>query len=178
MLDDEAYPQAGLITLIPQIVEAAGAAGGSILGTAPRHDPFRVRTISSENFVEEIDRSDELLERLRTENIDAAISIVGGSSITGLYALSVAFKLSRKGLPTICIPKSVENDIAPSALSFGYDSALSYTTETLERWPPEPAPRAGWPSLRFSGITPDGWPCSPQSPSAPMRCSSPESRTT
>jgi ATP-dependent phosphofructokinase / diphosphate-dependent phosphofructokinase len=50
-----------------------------------------------------------------------------------MHALSVAFKLSRKGLRTICVPKSVENDISVTALSFGYNSALSYTTETLAR---------------------------------------------
>jgi len=130
---DDAYLQSGLVTLDPQIVETLEPGGGSILGAAPRHDPFRVRTITVENFVEEVDRSDELLERLRAENIDAVISVVGGSSITGSHALSVAFKLSRKGLPTVCIPKSVENDIAATALSFGYNSALSHTTETLDR---------------------------------------------
>jgi 6-phosphofructokinase 1 len=41
--------------------------------------------------------------------------------------------LSRKGLRTVCVPKSLENDVAATALSFGYNSALSYTTETLER---------------------------------------------
>src|SRR5262249_58724195 len=83
--------------------------------------------------VEEVDRSNELLEKIRREKIDAVISIVGGSALTGAHALSVAFKLSRKGLRTVCVPKSVENDVAATALSFGYNSALSYTTETLDR---------------------------------------------
>jgi 6-phosphofructokinase 1 len=127
------YPDGGLIKLSPQIAEKLDWGGGSILGTAARNDPFRVRTINADNYVEEVDRSDELLEKIRASKIDAVISIVGGSALTGAHALSVAFKLNRKGLPTVCVPKSVENDLAATALSFGYDSALSYTTETLER---------------------------------------------
>jgi 6-phosphofructokinase 1 len=92
-----------------------------------------MRVINADNLVEEVDRSNELLKNIRAEKIEAVISIVGGSALTGAHALSVAFKLSRKGLRTVCVPKSVENDVAATALSFGYNSALSYTTETLER---------------------------------------------
>ena len=133
LLDEQHYPRGGLIPLTPRIVDDLAAGGGNILGTAARYDPFRVRTIDDDDVVEEVDRSDELLERIRAERIDAVISVVGGSSLTGAHALSVAFKLSRKGLRTVCIPKSVENDVGSTALSFGYNSALSYTTETLER---------------------------------------------
>jgi ATP-dependent phosphofructokinase / diphosphate-dependent phosphofructokinase len=133
LLFRDRYPDGGLIRLGSGIVEDLSGAPGSILGTAARTDPFRARTLNLDNQVEEIDRSDELLKVVRTEKIDAVISIVGASAITGSHALTVAFKLSRKGLSTVCIPKSIENDITGTALSFGYNSALSYTTETLER---------------------------------------------
>jgi ATP-dependent phosphofructokinase / diphosphate-dependent phosphofructokinase len=133
LLEPDAYPDGGVVPLRGDVAEALSGAAGSILGSAPRHDPFRLRTVNAEGMVEEVDRSDDLLERLRAANIDAAISIGGGSSLTGSHALAVAFKLSRKGLPTVCIPKSVENDIAATALAFGYNSALSYTTDTLDR---------------------------------------------
>jgi ATP-dependent phosphofructokinase / diphosphate-dependent phosphofructokinase len=107
--------------------------GGSALGTGVRHDPFRVRHVGEDGFVQEIDRSDDLLAAIRAQEIDAVISIAGGSALAGQHALSVAYKLSRKGLKTVCIPKSIENDIAATALSFGYNSALSVTTETLDR---------------------------------------------
>lgn len=133
LMTRENYPDGGLVQLSPRVVENLGGADGSILGTAARTDPFRFRTINADNFVEEVDRSDELLEKIRAEKIDAVISVVGGSALTGMHALGVALRLSRKGLRTICIPKSVENEIAGTALSFGYNSALSYTTETLAR---------------------------------------------
>jgi len=132
LLARENYPDGGLVKFDARAIDNLDG-GGSALGTAARNDPFRVRTINADGFVEERDRSDELTESIRAEKIDAVISVVGGSAITGAHALSVAFKLSRKGLRTVCIPKSVENDFAPTRLSFGFNSALSYVTETLDR---------------------------------------------
>jgi len=127
LLFPEQYPEGGLVRLTPQIVENLAYIPGAILGTAARNDPFHVRTVNAENQVEEVDRSDELLETLRAEKIDAIISIVEGR------ALGILCKLARKGLKVIAVPKSVENDVATTMLSFGFNSALSYTTETLDR---------------------------------------------
>ena len=126
------YAEAGMVNLDARSIDTGGR-GGSLLGTAARSDPFRVRTVNAEQQVEERDRSDELLAALQAAGIDAVVSIVGGSPLTGLHALSVAFKLHRKGLRTVCIPKSVENDIASVPQPFGYNSVLSHAAETLER---------------------------------------------
>lgn len=132
LLYPERYPRGGTLILGPEIADAAGC-GGSLIGTAARTDPFHVRGIDAENQVEESDRSGDVLEALRGEGIEAVISLVGGSAVTGLHALSVAFKLHRKGLRTVCVPKSVENEIASVPQAFGYNSVLSHTAETLER---------------------------------------------
>jgi 6-phosphofructokinase 1 len=78
-------------------------------------------------MVEEVDMSDELLRRLKAENIDALISVVGGRG------LSILYKLHRKGLNTVCIPRSIENDIAATMVSFGFNTALSFTIEMLDK---------------------------------------------
>jgi 6-phosphofructokinase 1 len=121
------YPDGGLVKLNPQKVDNLAGAGGCILGTAAQSDPFHVRTVNAENMVEEVDRSNELLEIIRKEKIDALVSVVGSR------ALSILWKLSRKGLQTVCVPKSVENDVAATMLSFGFNSALSFTADMLER---------------------------------------------
>ena len=126
LLFPENYPDGGLIPLIPQLIENIDLAG-AILGTAVRNDPFHVRTINSDNLVEEVNKSDQLLETLRDNQIDGVISIVGNRG------LSILYKLHRKGLKSICIPRSVENDMATTMLSFGFNSALSFTTEMLDR---------------------------------------------
>src|SRR5512142_96498 len=131
LLYPQQYPDGGLVELNPRAIDAASHRG-SIIGTAARTDPFHVRSVNGDQ-IEEVDRSDNLLAALRQEGIEAVISLVGGSAVTGLHALSVAFKLQRKGLRTVCVPKSVENEIACVPQAFGYNSVLSQTAETLER---------------------------------------------
>src|SRR5512136_1717568 len=127
LLFPDRYPDGGLMELTPKTAENLIGATGCILGTAAQSDPFHVRTINAENQVEELDRSDELLQMIQKEKIDAVISVVGSR------ALSILWKLSRKGLKTVCVPKSVENDVAATMLSFGFNSALSFVEEMLER---------------------------------------------
>ncbi len=128
LLFPDRYPDGGLLKLTRQIVENLSSATGAILGTAARTDPFRVRTVNVvENQVEEVDRSDELLETIQAEQIDAVISVVDARE------LSILWKLNRKGLKTVCVPKSAENDVAATLLSCGFNSALSFAVETLDR---------------------------------------------
>jgi ATP-dependent phosphofructokinase / diphosphate-dependent phosphofructokinase len=127
LLFPDRYPEGGLLKLTPAVIENLAGAIGCILGTASRTDPFHVRTVTDENVVEEVDRSDDLLKLIRREKIEDVISVVDAR------ALSILWKLSRKGLRTVCVPKSAENQIAATMLSFGFNSALSFTTETLDR---------------------------------------------
>ena len=98
-----------------------------MLGQSGRVDPFHVRQINEDDMVEEVDRSDELLARLKAEKIDALISVVGNQGLTILY------KLHTKGLNTVCIPLAVENDIAATLVSFGFNSVLNFTIEMLDK---------------------------------------------
>ena len=127
LLAPERYADGGLITLTPQMVECLSGGDGAVLGNATRTDPFRVRQVNEENQVEEVDRSAELIAKIEAEKIEAVISVVGPR------ALSVLFRLHRQGLRTVCVPTSVENDVAATQLSFGFNSALSFTVDMLER---------------------------------------------
>ena len=127
LLSPERFADGGLIKFNPHTVGELSASVSSILGTAVKSDPFNVRTINSDGFAEEVDMSDFLLKRIDEEQIDAVISVVGSR------ALSILWKLSRKGMRTVCIPKSVENDVEATMLSFGFNSALSFVAEMLDR---------------------------------------------
>jgi 6-phosphofructokinase 1 len=127
VLHPERYPDGGLVTLSPQLIENLDPSAGGILGQSARIDPFHVRKVNEDEMVEELDMSDELLKKLKTENIDGLISVVGGQG------LSILYKLHRKGLNTVCIPRSIDNDIASTSVSFGFNSALSFTIEMLDR---------------------------------------------
>ena len=127
LLHPDDHPDGGLVLLDRQQAEYLDPAAGGVLGQSPRVDPFHVRQVNEDNLVEEVDMSDRLLERLKEEKIDALISVVGGRG------LSILYKLHRKGLNTVCIPRSIENDIAATMVSFGFNSALSFTIEMLDR---------------------------------------------
>ncbi len=123
LLHPDRYTDGGSVTLSPALIEDLDPAGGSVLGQAPEEDPFHTRTSSREDA----DLSDELLQRLGERNIDALISVVGGQG------LGILYKLHRKGLHTVCIPRSIENDIASTAVSLGFNSALSVTIDMLNK---------------------------------------------
>ena len=121
LLHPDRYPNGGLLSLSPQLAAFQDPSEGGTLGQAPRVDPFNDTTHGG------IDHSDEILKRLKEENIDALISVVGNQGLDILY------KLHRKGLHTVCIPKSIENDIPVTSVSFGFNSAMSFTIEMLMR---------------------------------------------
>ena len=127
LLHPDRYSDGGLVSLSPLLIENLDPSAGGVLGQAARIDPFHVRQVNEDNMVEEVDMSDALIERLKAENIDALISVVGGQG------LSILYKLQRKGLNTVCIPRSVDNDIASTMVSFGFNTALSFTIDMLDR---------------------------------------------
>jgi len=127
LLHPERYPEGGLLPLTPQLIENLDPSASSVLGQSSRVDPFHVRQINADEMVEEVDQSDELLAKLKAEKIDALIAVVGGQGLTILY------KLHAKGLNTVCVPRAIENDIASTLVSFGFNSALSCTIEMLDQ---------------------------------------------
>jgi 6-phosphofructokinase 1 len=127
LLHPDRYPEGGLVTLNPALIENLDPNAAGVLGQASRVDPFHVRRVNEDEMVEEVDLSGEVLDRLRAEGIDALISVVGGQG------LSILYKLHRKGLNAVCVPRSIENEIAATAVSFGFNTGLSFTIEMLDR---------------------------------------------
>jgi len=125
LLHPDRYPDGGLVTLDPQLIENLDPAGSGVLGQSMRVDPFHVRQVNEEGLVEEVDMSDQLLQRLSAEKIDGLISVVGGRG------LSILYKLHLKGLNTVCVPRSIENDIAATAVSFGFNLNPEIEAELL-----------------------------------------------
>jgi len=123
LLHPDRYPDGGLVPLSIERVEYLDPATGGILGQAPPVDPFHAPTTDQA----EVDLSDMLLKRLEEEKIEALISAVGNQGLEILY------KLHLKGLHTVCIPRSIENDITATAISFGFNTALSATIDMLNK---------------------------------------------
>ncbi len=100
--------------------------GGTILGTDNRANPFRVPIRRGKKIIFE-DRSDEVIVHLRELGIDVLIAVGGDGT------LSIANKLSKKGVRVVGIPKTIDNDLSCTDYTFGFDTAVSITTEALDR---------------------------------------------
>jgi ATP-dependent phosphofructokinase / diphosphate-dependent phosphofructokinase len=117
----------GLVRLDPASTRNIVHLGGTILGTTNHSDPFRQRVVAADGTVGEQDRSDEVIRRLREAGIDTLIVIGGDGS------LAIAHGLSQKGLRVIGVPKTIDNDLEATVLTFGFDSAVAFATECIDR---------------------------------------------
>ena len=95
------------------------ADGGTILGTDNRCNPF--------NDPEQGDLSAQSMAFAREIGLDALVAIGGDGT------MAIAHQFQRIGLPVVGVPKTIDNDIALTERSFGFDSAVSVVSEALDR---------------------------------------------
>ncbi len=127
LLEPERYSEGGLIQLTRQSVRGITHLGGTILGTTNIGNPLHYPVRRPDGRIEEIDRSDELLQAFARQRIDALVAIGGDGS------LSIANVLCQKGLRVVGVPKTIDNDLDETVLTFGFDTASSFATECLDR---------------------------------------------
>ena len=127
LLLPEEYPDGGLIHLTRERVSGITHLGGTILGTTNRNNPMRYPIIGPDGSIEEIDRTDELVRAFRLHHIDALITVGGDGS------LAIANVLAKKGLRLISVPKTIDNDLDKTDVTFGFDTAVGFATEALDR---------------------------------------------
>jgi 6-phosphofructokinase 1 len=125
--EPERYPAGGVVRLTPESVADVAHLGGTILGTTNRGNPFQRPTKDSDGTVREMDRSDELLAGLRAHGFDALIAVGGDGS------LGIAHRLAAKGLWVVGVPKTIDNDLDATALTFGFQTAVAFATECVDR---------------------------------------------
>jgi len=117
----------GLIPLGADEVRGITHLGGTILGSTNRGNPFQWPTRLPDGTIGEIDRSDEILEAFAEHRLDALVSIGGDGT------LAIAHELSRKGLPVVGVPKTIDNDVVGTEATFGFDTAVSTATDAVDK---------------------------------------------
>ena len=100
--------------------------GGTILGAANRGNPFARRVMRDGQQVIQ-DCSVLVLDRLRVAGIEALI-VVGGDG-----TLRIAQELYEKGCPVVGVPKTIDNDLGGTDVTFGFDTALSTATSAIDK---------------------------------------------
>jgi 6-phosphofructokinase 1 len=100
--------------------------GGTILGAANRGNPF-ARKVTHNGKTEIIDVSQQTIEAIHDLKLDALL-VVGGDG-----TLRIARELYDLGVPTIGVPKTIDNDIGGTDYSFGFDTAVNVATDAIDR---------------------------------------------
>ena len=126
-LEPQNYPDGGLVELRRSAVREISHQGGTILGTTNRGNPFCRPTPQPDGSLKEVDRSDELIDCFRKNSLDALIAVGGDGS------LGIAHQLQGKGLRVIGVPKTIDNDLDATLLTFGFNTAVSFATECIDR---------------------------------------------
>jgi 6-phosphofructokinase 1 len=114
------------MTLGLKDVSGIMARGGTILGTSNRANPFRFPVLEGDEYVY-LDRSSQAILNFEKLGLEALVAIGGD----GTMAASAG--MIDKGLPVIGVPKTIDNDIWGTDITFGFDSALTVATEAIDR---------------------------------------------
>ncbi|MGA9522194.1 MAG: 6-phosphofructokinase [Myxococcaceae bacterium] len=100
--------------------------GGTILGTSNRANPFLWPELENGAWVER-DRSDRAVQRYHELKLDGLIAVGGDGT------LSIAHRLSKKGLQVVGCPKTIDNDLTGTDQTFGFATARATCTEAIDR---------------------------------------------
>src|SRR5438105_4394308 len=101
--------------------------GGTILGTTNAGNPFCYPSLTEGGTLIERDISDTVVENFRKLELDALI-VIGGDG-----TLSIAEKFYEKGIPLVGVPKTIDNDINGTVITFGFDTAVNTGRDALDK---------------------------------------------
>lgn len=121
------FKPGGVVPLDERSVIGITHVGGTILGTSNRGSPFSFPVERSDGSVEMVDRSDEVIDRMKKERIDCLIAVGGDGS------LRIASELAAKGLDVIGVPKTIDNDLEGTLFTFGFHTAVQTATDAIDK---------------------------------------------
>ena len=100
--------------------------GGTILGTTNRANPYKY-PVESKGKVVYTDLSGQVIKNLRELKIDGLVCIGGDGTLNTTHRLSI------QGVPVVGVPKTVDNDVRGTDITFGFDTAVHIATEGIDR---------------------------------------------
>jgi 6-phosphofructokinase 1 len=121
------FTERGVVPLTGESVRGIAHLGGTILGTTNRGNPLAAPVTLPDGTVTTVDRSDEILKAFMAAGFDGLIAIGGDGS------LHIASRLFEKGLPVIGVPKTIDNDLSATSVTFGFGTAVETATDALDR---------------------------------------------
>jgi phosphofructokinase-like protein len=101
--------------------------GGTILKTTNKGNPIHFPVTQPDGTIKFIDRSEELVERIKELGFDAVINIGGDGS------QKISQALYKKGLNIIGVPKTIDNDLSATDMTFGFQTAVQIATDSFDK---------------------------------------------
>jgi 6-phosphofructokinase 1 len=101
--------------------------GGTILKTTNKSNPLKFPFIQKDGSVKETDRSNELIEKIHKLGFDAVINIGGDGS------QKISRVLFEKGLNIVGVPKTIDNDLSATDMTFGFQTAVQIATDSFDK---------------------------------------------
>lgn len=101
--------------------------GGTILKTTNKANPIKFPVTQPDGTTKFIDRSGELVAKLKMLNFDAIINIGGDGS------QKISKSLFEQGIPMIGVPKTIDNDLSATDLTFGFQTAVQIATDSFDK---------------------------------------------
>ena len=98
--------------------------GGTILGTTNKGNPFVYPLDTADGPV---DYSQRCIENFTKMGLDALV-VIGGDG-----TLSIANDFYKQGIPLVGVPKTIDNDIVETTMTFGFDTAVAFATDAIDR---------------------------------------------
>ena len=117
------YPERSRV-LTPKEVTGILRLGGTILGTVNRGNPFAEPIVTPQGT---FDYGDRVMEMFQQMELDALICIGGDGT------LGISYEFYKKGIPLVGVPKTIDNDIYGTTSCFGFDTAVSFATDAIDR---------------------------------------------
>ncbi len=100
--------------------------GGTLLGTSNTADPYRY-AVKKGGEIEFADVSKESIANIENLGVDCLFCIGGDGT------LAIASRLFRDGIPAVGVPKTIDNDVIGTDITFGFDTAVTVATESIDR---------------------------------------------
>ena len=112
--------------LTSQDVRGLQVRGGTILGTSNRGNPLNY-PVQKRGKTVPMDVTDNIVRNFKKMKLDVLIAVGGDGT------MKIAQALFDKGVPMVGVPKTIDNDLGATDVTFGFNSAVSCATDALDR---------------------------------------------
>lgn len=117
-----------LVRLTPEKVADITATGGTILGSTNKGNPFAMPVQNLAGEFQIRDLSDRVMQNFSRMGFFCHIAVGGDGS------LEIAHRFAtEKGMPVVGVPKTIDNDLEATEVTFGFDTAVSTATEAIDK---------------------------------------------